>query len=201
MAKASGPARSLLKQTPIGYNGFVPDLKTGEIETTVLTSGGSGWIGAVIALIHVATWITAMVLINQWGNKRLSEIAVATATAKTLGDAYLWIILGILTLVLIHASTAKRDEYASTLASMLLLWSLAFENSLGVAYVSYALVLGDSQFYSAAMISQLFVSLGSSMIVAFYVNWSHRGNVGEFVLPWDRENRVAPSSEKPPADA
>lgn len=172
-AKAGTP-----QSAEIGVYGFVPDFKTGEIETTVFTMGGKTWAGSIIALVHLITWITAICMISLWGNTELGKITDATDAAKMLGNVYAAFIAGILVMVLVHAALARKEEpFGSTLASVMLLAMIAFENSMGCAYVAYALQLGNSNFYSAAMVSQLFVCLGSAMIVAFYVNWSHRGNV------------------------
>lgn len=159
--------------------GFIPDSKTYESDTTVLTVGGAkaGWIGTFVALIHVLTWLGALFCITLWGNSELSKIPAATDVAKELGFVYALFIGGILIMVLVHASLARKQEpFPATIASVLLLAFVGFENSLGCAYVAYALVLGNSNFYSAAVASQLLVVLGSSMIVAFYVNWSHNGD-------------------------
>lgn len=165
------------KAAAIGTYGIIPK-PTGEVETTVLTMGGTTWAGFVITIVHVVTWITAMCLILLWANPTLGKINGANDSAKMLGNVYAFFIIAILVTAILHAAFARKEEtFGSTLASLMLLSMVGFENSMGCAYVAYSLTLGDSNFYSAAIISQLFVSLGSSMIFAFYVNWSHNGNV------------------------
>ena len=175
-----------MKQAPksvnIGAYGGIPS--EGMVETTVLTVGGETRWGFVITILHVITWVTAICLISLWGNAELSKLPAASDAAKMLGTVYAAFIGGILLMAIVHASCASRDlPVPATLASVMLLTMIGFENSLGCAYVAYSLVLGNSNFYGAAIISQLFVCLGSAMIVAFYVNWSHNGNLN--IKDWD----------------
>lgn len=180
---------TIVKGADVGTYGFIPDHTrlwgkedTLYMSTTVFTMGGKSKAGTFIALLHLATWITAAVMIGVWGNGELDKLAGASDSAKMLGMVYCFFIIAILVMVLVHAALARKDEpFGSTIASVALLTMLAFENSLGCAYVAYSLVLGNSGFYSAAVVSQLFVCLGSGMIVAFYVNWSHRGDVEQLL--------------------
>ena len=161
------------KPTPIA-SAFIPDRARNAVDSTVLTTGGKDqyMLSAFLAFVHVVTWVTAMVVIGFWANDRLKHVGSATEMAKAIGQVYLYFILVIVVLVVLHAAAARVTEITGTLLTMLLIWSLIFENVVGIAYVSYSLSLGDSQFYSAALVSQLLVSLGSSMIVAFGMNWS-----------------------------
>lgn len=178
------PPKSTPTTRPIGgYLNVLPDgEKSYETDTTVLTPGSvqtSG--GAIIALLHIVTWVVALLLISLWGNSALDKITEATDAAKMLGNVYAFLIIGILVMVVVHSACAIRPEkkaesWFSSLMSVLLLTLVGFENALGVAYLAYSLQLGSSNVYSAAITSQLFVCLGSSMIVAFYVNWSHYGD-------------------------
>ena len=154
------------------------------METTVLTTGGPFRSAGAVAVVHALTWVTAALMIGVWGNEEMEKVTdskgetKASDAAKMLGMVYSLFIVAILVMVLIHASCArKEEEFGSVIMSVCLLTMVAFENCLGCAYVGYSLVLGSSEFYTAAVVSQLFVCLGSAMIVAFYVNWSHRGDV------------------------
>ena len=183
------PAKSASAMRPIGgYLNVVPDYEDNfSTQTTVLTPGDmKSYFGAIVALLHVVTWVVGLLLISLWGNSELGKINGATDAAKMLGNVYAILIIGILVMVLIHSALALRDKEESgraALASVLLLTLVGFENALGVAYLAYSLVVGNSNFYSAAIMSQLFVCLGSSMIVAFYVNWSHYGNAKPLLKP------------------
>ena len=170
------------KAQAVGAYGVMPDVNTGELETTVLSVGGKSWGGALVALLHAITWLIALIVIFAWSIPALDNVANATESAKMLGFLYGFIIVGILVAVLAHASFVDRKDngIASIFASVVLLALVGFENCLGGAYLAYSISVGDSNFYAAAMISELLVCTGSSMIIAFYINWSHRGNVDKW---------------------
>lgn len=168
----------------------IPDFSNKwRMDTTVLTLGFNQktywWTGIAVAVLHACTWLTAMIMILVWANSELDKISGVTndSPVKMLGNVYAFFILGILAMVIAHAATARKDDgvYA-TLTSVMLLTMVAFENTLGCAYLAFSLSTENAQdLYSAVLVSQLIVSLGSAMIVAFYVNWSHRGNAYEGV--------------------
>ena len=90
------------KSAPVGdIVGLLPKTKSKwEMPTTVLTVGGGNYVGLAFLIIHVLTWILAMILIGAWGNNELSKINGATDAAKMLGTVYMLFIIGILVMVL-----------------------------------------------------------------------------------------------------
>ena len=169
------------KTTPIGTYGGIPDPETGAVETTVLTPGSSKtWAGFGITLVHVATWLAAMFMILLWANPALDDVVTVTPNAKNLGIAYGYFIIGILLMAVAHAALCKREEpFSASIATVVLLTLVGMENCLGCAYLAYSLTVTDESLYVAAVTSQVFVSLGSAMMVSFLLNWSHNGNLVE----------------------
>lgn len=129
-----------------------------------------------MALLHAVTWIIAMIMILAWGNNELEKVSGVTDAAKTLGNVYGWFILAILFVVILHSMLAKKDEaFSSTLASVVLFTLVLFELSLGCAYLAYS--MSSDNFYTAAVVCHLLVCAGCAMILAFYVNFTHSGNL------------------------
>ena len=152
-----------------------------KVAVTVLTVGGKWMTGGAITLLHVATWLAAIFVIFLWGNVELHNNA-ANDHAKTLGTLYGVFIVVILVLAIFHASCAIVGENVrSTLFSVVLLTAILFENTLGCAYVAYSVSLNNANLFAAAVLSQFFVCLGSGMMVAFYVNWTHKGDGASFM--------------------
>lgn len=177
----------------IGYAGVLPDTKDNyTVESTVLTVGASKSAkGFAVSLAHAATWVTALVLIMAWGNDKLKG-ATPTDEAKALGNMYGLLIIAILVVVLSHAMFAKKEEmFSSTIASVVLLWMVFFELSLGCAYLAYS--LNKKDLYGAAVVCQLLVCGGCAMIVTFYVNFTHNGNLTQNALEYLSNMRSAGS--------
>jgi hypothetical protein len=171
------------KAAPIGKYGVMPDKDNMyALETTVFTVGSakSGW-GFAIGLVHLITWLAALTLILTIGNNALGDVTGVTDSAKMLGMVYALIIIAILVVVVLHAMFAKKEEaFRSTMASVILLWLVFFELSLGCAYLAYSMSHDD--FYGPAVICHLLVCGGCAMIVAFYVNFTHNGNLTATLL-------------------
>lgn len=171
------------KAAPVGTYGVVPDMANGfALETTVFTVGSlrTFW-GFIIGLVHAFTWLLAFFLIMLWGNSKLGDVTGVTDSAKTLGSVYGIMVWPIVVVVLLHAAFAKKEEmFRSTMGTVILLWLVFFELSLGCAYVAYS--MHDADFYGAAVICHLLVCGGCSMIVTFYVNFTHNGNLSTTIL-------------------
>jgi predicted ferric reductase len=161
----------------IGKYGVLPDpLPAGELESTVLSVGGVKGEGALVAVLHALTWVIALIFILAWGNNELGKVSGVTDAAKTLGNVYGWFIIAIVVVVLLHSMLAKKEEpFSSTLASVVLFTLVLFEFSLGCAYLSYS--LSSDSFYTAAVMCHLVVCAGCAMILTFYVNFTHNGNL------------------------
>lgn len=176
-----------------------------KFETTVLTIGGGdwgNWVSVSVAILHVMTWVAALlvtllgtyaeldelskppkVLTNATTNDTAAltpdVIAKPPEAIKELTLAYGLAILAVVVLVLVHTSCVKKeDAVAGPLISMLLLFVVIFENILGCTVLTYTVAsgLGD-KLISLAIASSGLVALGSAMIIAFYVNWSHHGDL------------------------
>ena len=171
------------KTASIGTYGVLPDMANGyALETTVFTVGSpkTFW-GFLIGLVHLTTWIMAMVLIFTMGNSALADVPGVTDSAKTLGLLYGLGIVAILVVVVLHAMFAKKEEmFRSTMASMVLLWLVFFELSLGAAYLAYS--MSNADFYGAAIVCNLLVCGGCAMVVTFYVNYTHNGSLAATIL-------------------
>lgn len=161
----------------IGKYGVLPDpFPAGELESTVLSVGGVKGGGGLVALLHAITWIAAMIMILAWGNSELGKVTNVTDAAKTLGNVYGWFIVAILVVVILHSMLAKKEEpFSSTLASVVLFTLVLFELSLGCAYLAYS--MSSDNFYTAAVVCHFLVCAGCAMILAFYVNFTHNGNL------------------------
>jgi hypothetical protein len=171
------------KAAPVGTYGVVPDMANSfALETTVFTVGSVNtfW-GSLIGLVHALTWLIAFFLIMFWGNGKLGDVTDVTDSAKTLGNVYAIMVWAIVVVVLLHAAFAKREEmFRSTMGTVILLWLVFFELSLGCAYVAYS--MHDADFYGVAVICHLLVCGGCAMIVTFYVNFTHKGNLTTTIL-------------------
>lgn len=99
-----------------------------------------------------------------------------TESAKTLGNFYGFTIIAILVSVVLHAMFAKKEEmFQSTMASVFLLWLVFIELSFGCAYLAYS--MSHASFYGPAVTCHILVCGGCAMIVVFYVNFTHNGNL------------------------
>ena len=148
-------------------------------DKTLLNVGIKGSLVAIV--LHVATWVAALG-VSVGGNVKLASLANATSvsaaqadmdTVQVVGWVYFALILVIVVGVLAHTTWAEpsKEPRLATAASVLLLAIVAFENCLGCALLSYSLVKGDADYYALALVAQLLVSAGSSMICAGYINW------------------------------
>lgn len=148
------------------------------VERTVLTPGGNEMGGVAIALLHVATWVTAFV-IAILSYIDLNKSADVSSKAKNVALAYSLLVVGIVLIVVYHAARAlPSDKFYAPIISMILLFALFIENVLGTALLSYALTTTTTNYqYSMVVVANVFVTLGSAMVVAFYVLWSHHGNL------------------------
>lgn len=172
------------KAAAIGTYGVFPDPgKNYVIETTVFTVGSPGtpW-GFAIGILHLLTWLTALTMIFAWGNPELDKVDTVTPSAKNAGLWYGIVIIGVLVVVVFHSMFAKKGEmFTSTIASVILLWVVFFELSLGCAYLAYSMSV-NADVYFAAMMCQFFVTGGCAMIVTFYVNYTHNGTLDATIL-------------------
>jgi hypothetical protein len=153
-------------------------------EGTVITIDGGGPWSIAIALVHVATWVTAFFVTMLGTHEELRTHSGVSSQAKALSLGYSLMILVIIVVILFHAgfakppnvekySSSKLIELATPFLSTMLLFTIVFENMLGSAYLSYVIQLSDNDtLYSMTVASNVLVALGSSMVVAFYVMWA-----------------------------
>lgn len=118
------------------------------------------------------------------GNNVLGDDDIsATDPAKRLGMIYGVLIFLILVVVVLHSMLAKKEEmFQSTMASMVLIWLVLFEMSLGSAYLSYSMHQSGFKLYNAATFCQILVCGGCAMIITFFVNFTHNGNLTKTIL-------------------
>lgn len=178
---------------------FVPGASP--IETTVLTIGGGHRKSVPVAILHVMTWVAALLVTLIGTYAELDELSKPpkvhnttnhTTNAATQDEfmkppqaikeltlAYGLAILAVLVLVLVHTALAEKDDkWLAPLISMVLLFVVIFENIIGCAVLTYTVTSGLSdRLISSAIASSGLVALGSAMIIAFYVNWSHKGDL------------------------
>lgn len=172
------PETSKSNTVEIGKYGVVPPL-----ESTVLTVGGKSWVGLSVALLHAVTWIVAAVVIAAGANGKLATLTNVTPEAHNVSHVYAWFPLPIVAVVLIHAMLAKKEEtLSSSIASIVLFTLVLFELSLGGAYIAYSLSTANTELYNWAIVSHLLVCAGCAMILTFYVNFTHNGNLTQTVL-------------------
>ena len=174
------------REEPIGKWGVIPEQK-GKIwvvERTVLTLGGTeaprfcgmtSW-GLFVALLHVVTWVIAFVMAIL-AHMEMDNTDSVSESAKGLSLGYSTLIWGIVVMVLLHAALAvPTDMLLAPLLSVVLLFMIMIENAMGAALLCYSLTLKNGYLYGLVVAANVFVNLGSAMVVAFYVLWSHRGN-------------------------
>jgi hypothetical protein len=161
----------------LGMKGASIPLKE-KLERTVLTVGGTYLQGIAVAALHAVTWIVAITLIFAGANEELKKVDGVTDTMKNVGTAYGSMVIAILICVVLHASTArKEDKIYAPLISTVLLFTVIFENVLGTVYFMYAVTNNTSKLVDMVVASNALVVLGSAMVLAFYVNWSANGDL------------------------
>ena len=137
---------------------------------TVLTMQGPGMTSDIMAIVHVTTWLSALIMIAAWGNSELTKLANVNDSAIILGWVYFSFILAILAVIVLHATLViPEDTFLFPLASAVLLTLVGFANIMGCAYLSYALSMPSPHFYGAALVIQLFVGVASGIVVTLYV--------------------------------
>ena len=126
-----------------------------------------------VLLLHVVTWLIAVILIFAWANPELAAIMPPVSPyAKTLGGVYGGVIFGIIVVVLLHSARATRSSgILEQIVAVILVTLVLLELSLGCAYVAVSATLASEAFYSAAMLSHIFVCAGCAMVLTFYINF------------------------------
>lgn len=148
----------------------------------MLTVSGGRFASIGVALVHAATWLTAIIMIGAWGNTELhardaNDNHVAGETMRMFSWAYFICVLATPIIVVLHSAFINPgDDIISALASMVLLFIILLDNVFGAVYLGYAFTLSGSvvnvfgTLYEAAITIQIFVSLGSAMVLSFYVS-------------------------------
>lgn len=162
--------------------GFLPNMADGKfdgMDRTVFTVGGKSWKGITIALVHLLTWIGAMVTALAGGQEELKKQTAATEVAKTLSWMYGFLVIGILSTVVAHASVARReDKFVAPLMSVMLLFLVGWTNLCGAALLAYSIMIGNNTLFTVYLVSNILTALGSAMVAAFYVLWQTHGTYG-----------------------
>ena len=146
----------------------------------MLTVSGGRFASIGVALVHAATWLTAIIMIGAWGNTELHAVDandnhVASETMRMFSWAYFICVLATPIIVVLHSAFINPgDDIISALASMVLLFIIFLDNVFGAVYLGYACTHSGSALvgtlYEAAITIQIFVSLGSAMVLSFYVS-------------------------------
>lgn len=147
-----------------------------DYDTTVLTVGGKGWAGIVVAGLHLTCWIVTLILTGVTMGT-LGDTASANDAAKTtssLAFATQWFII---IAIVCHAAFCQKGERGAAVATVFLVAFLLFGMLLNAAVFTYCMVLGDEDPWRVSVATMVFSVLSSSMVFAFVVEWSNRGTM------------------------
>lgn len=164
--------------------GMIPIMADGVLnvdgmDRTVFTPGGKKWKGVVVGLLHLVTWLAAMILVLAGAQTELNKHHEATEHAKTLTWMYGFLVIGIIATIVAHASVARReDKFMAPLLSVVLLFLVGWTNLCGAALLGYSISLKSMTLFNMYLVSNILVALASAMVVAFYVLWQTHGTYG-----------------------
>ena len=147
-----------------------------DYDITVLTVGGKGWTGVIIAALHLLCWIITLILTGvTMGN--LGGASGANDAAKTTSQLAFTTQWFIIIAIVFHAAFCQKGERAAAVATVFLVAFLLFGLLLNAAVFTYCMVLGDKNPWGASVATMVFSVLSSSMVFAFVVEWSNRGTM------------------------
>lgn len=147
-----------------------------DYDITVLTVGGKGWAGIVVAALHLICWIVTLILTGVTMGS-LSDAAGANDAAKTtssLAFATQWFII---IAIVCHAAFCQKGERGAAVATVFLIAFLLFGLLLNAAVFTYCMVLGNKDAWGPSVATMVFSVLSSSMVFSFVVEWSNRGTM------------------------
>jgi len=159
---------------------FPKDLKkpkeAADYDTTVLTVGGEGWPGIVVAILHLVCWIITIGLSGGTMGS-LGGVSAASDAAKatsTLAFTTQWFIV---IAIVCHASFCQKGERGAAIATVFLTAFVLFGLLLNATVFTYCLSLADSDPWRISVAAMVFSVLSSSMVLSFMVEWSNRGTM------------------------
>jgi|TARA_B110000967_G_scaffold206886_1_gene254769 hypothetical protein len=162
-----------------GFSALVPKEVSANNEyydVTVLTVGGKGWAGIVVAALHLICWIVTLILTGAT-TASLSGAADANDAAKTtsiLAFATHWFII---ISIVCHAAFCQKGERGAAVATVFLIAFLLLGLLLNASVFTYCMVLGNKDAWGPSVATMVFSVLSSSMVFAFVVEWSNRGTM------------------------
>lgn len=147
-----------------------------DYDITVLTVGGNGWPGIVVAILHLVCWIVTIgVTGGTMGS--LGDVAGASDAAKataTLAFTTQWFIV---IAIVCHASFCQKGERGAAISTVFLVAFVLFGLLLNSTVFTYCMGLADEGPWRTSVFAMIFSVLSSSMVLAFMVEWSNRGTM------------------------
>ncbi len=150
--------------------------KDGAFDTTVLTSGKEPPHGCAIFIIHFLTW-TAAIGLSSAAAVVVEEDTSTNAASKRLA----WLIVAVNCIVVAaiaaHAALVKKEYKLAPLASAFLIAFVILSNTFTTALMAYSMMMEIGDAYSLTALSSAWSALGSAMVIAFWVEFTHHGNL------------------------
>lgn len=160
------------KTAPTGYYGLLPN-EGGTYDVTVVSFGGASPLGIGIAGLHVVTWIAAIVLsfIARFGG----NLDSSSDTVKLMSLVQAICALLSFVATALHSAFVDKDFRTAPLSGVFLLFVILFTILLSGANLAVTALMTTSDAYNMQVFASLLVVLASSMVISFYINFTHLG--------------------------
>ena len=163
-----------LKSADVG-TGIIPN-RDASFDITVFNAGGKSPWGIIVAILHVVTWVFAG-LYGWWAAQEINKDSVAaTDQAKALAYIPPWTYVGIVGMVVLHASLQSKDGWSAPFSGIFLMAVLVISAIVSSSVLTIASAASEAA-YDNSIISCILASFGSGMVLSFYVHFTHKGNL------------------------
>ena len=160
------------KSADVG-TGFFPN-RDASFDITVFNAGGKSPWGIIVALAHVTTWVVAFVFGMMAGNT-IDDISTVSSQAKALAKIPPWTYLGVVIIVVLHASLQSKDGPAAPFSGIFLMAVVVISAIVSSSVLTIASGASEDA-YNQSLVSCILASLGAGMVLSFYVHFTHKGN-------------------------
>lgn len=161
-----------------GLRALIPDkfINPEDYDTTVLTVGGKGYTGVLVAFVHILFWIGTVVS-SVFTMQKLDNATGASGAAKTVSMLAFLTQCFIIIAIVVHAAFCQKGERVAAIATVFLVAFVFLGIMSSWTVFTYCLVLGQEEPFRFSIATVLCSVLSSSMVITFVVEWSNRGTV------------------------
>jgi hypothetical protein len=147
-----------------------------DYDTTVLTVGGKGYTGVLVAFVHILFWIGTVVS-SVFTMQKLDNATGASGAAKTVSRLAVLTQFFIIIAIVVHAAFCQKGERSAAIATVFLIAFVLFGIMSSWTVFTYCIVLGQEEPFRFSIAAVLCSVLSSSMVITFVIEWSNRGTV------------------------